>query len=162
MVAAMGLVVDGGMAWGQQRDNQNAADAVSEAGAVVLAERLSGDNRVDGDVLAAVDGSVTANGVVKDGAWYTDILGNLLDGAGGIVGSTAAAAPVGGGSIPANAYGVQAAHLEDVRHLPHAGDRSADADHAWPMPPPWPATSKACAHRPPIARFSRSRFRSMS
>ncbi len=107
MVAAMGLVVDGGMAWGQQRDNQNAADAVSEAGAVVLAERLSGVARVDGDVLAAVDGSATANGVVKDGAWYTDILGSLLDGAGGIVGSTAAAAPVGGGSIPPNAYGVQ-------------------------------------------------------
>jgi Putative Flp pilus-assembly TadE/G-like len=108
MVSAMGLVVDGGMAWGQQRDNQNAADAVSEAGALVLAERLGGGIRTDGDVLNAVNGSVTANGVVKVGAWYTDILGTLVDGAGGTVGSTAAAAAVGGGSIPPNAFGVQA------------------------------------------------------
>ncbi len=43
MVAMTGLVVDGGYAWGQQRDNQNAADAASEAGAVVLAEKLTGE-----------------------------------------------------------------------------------------------------------------------
>ena len=108
MVAFVGLVIDGGMAWGQQRDNQNAADAVSEAGALVLAERLAGQARTDADVLAAVDDSVAENNVVKVGAWYTDILGQLLDAGGGVVASTSAAAEVGGGGIPPNGAGVQA------------------------------------------------------
>lgn len=108
MVAFTGLVVDGGHAWGRQRDNQNAADAASEAGALVLAERLAGLPRSDIDVLGAVDASVAANGVDKVGAWYTDLLGNLLDAAGGIVGSTDDAAEVGGGGIPPGAAGVQA------------------------------------------------------
>jgi hypothetical protein len=108
IVAMVGLVVDGGHAWGRQRDNQNAADATSEAGALVLAERLAGQPRVDLDVLAAVDATISANGVDKVGAWYTDILGNLLDGSGAVVGSTAQAAPVGGGTIPPGGAGVQA------------------------------------------------------
>jgi Putative Flp pilus-assembly TadE/G-like len=108
IVAAIGLVVDGGMAWGQQRDNQNASDAASEAGAVVLAERLGGVARTDADVLAAVDASIAANAVDKVGAWYTDILGTLIDGAGGPAASTADAADVGAGAIPPNAAGVQA------------------------------------------------------
>lgn len=108
IIAMTGLVVDGGLAWGQQRDNQNAADAGSEAGAVVLAEILTGLPRGDADVLTAVDASITANGVDKVGAWYTDISGNLIDGTGVVVGSTADAAEVGGGFIPPNAAGVQA------------------------------------------------------
>jgi hypothetical protein len=108
LVAFTGLVVDGGHAWGRQRDNQNAADAASEAGALVLAERLAGLPRSDIDVLGAVDASVDANDVDKVGAWYTDLLGNLLDAAGGIVGSTDDAAEVGGGPIPPAAAGVQA------------------------------------------------------
>ena len=34
MIAMVALVVDGGHAWGQQREAQNGADASSEAGAV--------------------------------------------------------------------------------------------------------------------------------
>jgi len=113
IVAMTGLVVDGGFAWGQQRDNQNAADAASEAGAVVLAERLTGLTRLDADVLAAVDGSVADNGVVKSGAWYTDIAGNLIDALGVVVSATADAAEVGNGLIPANAAGVQAQTSKD-------------------------------------------------
>lgn len=109
IIAMTGLVVDGGLAWGQQRDNQNASDATSEAGAVVLAERLTGLTRTDADVLAAVDASVVANGVDKIGAWYTDISGNLIDATGAVVGSTADADAVGeDGLIPPNAAGVQA------------------------------------------------------
>ena len=108
IVAMTGLVVDGGYAWGQQRDTQNGADAASEAGAVVLAERLAGSARLDSDVSAAVDASVTANGVSRVGAWYTDIAGNLIDDLGAMVGSTADAAVVGGGAIPTNGAGVQA------------------------------------------------------
>jgi hypothetical protein len=109
MIAMTGLVVDGGYAWGQQRDNQNAADAASEAGAVVLAEALMGLVRTDADVLAAVNASVTANGVSKLGAWYTDIEGDPINSAGNQVGSWSAAADVGGGLlIPPNAAGVRA------------------------------------------------------
>jgi hypothetical protein len=101
IVAFTGLVIDGGMAWGQQRDNQNGADAASEAGAVVLAERLSGQPRADADVLAAVDASIASNDVVKIEALYTDILGTVITGASG-------PAEVGDGTIPAGAAGVEA------------------------------------------------------
>ena len=109
LVAVTGFVIDGGYAWGQQRMNQNAADAASEAGAVVLAEILTGLPRSDGDVLTAVGGSTAANGVTKVGAWYTDILGSLIDAGGAVVGSRAAAAAVGSGAIPPEAAGVEVA-----------------------------------------------------
>lgn len=112
MIALTGVVVDGGFAWGQQRDNQNAADAAAEAGALVLAETLTGVTRTDGDVLNAVDASVAANGVDKIGAWYTNRAGDLVDNVCAVVTSTADAAEVGGGFIPpctnAQGLGVQA------------------------------------------------------
>jgi hypothetical protein len=111
MIAMTGLVVDGGFAWGQQRDNQNAADAASEAGAVVLAEAMTGLPRGDAEVKAAVDASVAANDVDLVGAWYTNILGNLVNNSCVEVGSTNAAAEVGDGVLPAclnGLLGVQA------------------------------------------------------
>jgi hypothetical protein len=108
MIAMAGLVVDGGYAWGQQRDNQNASDAASEAGAVVLAEALMGLVRTDLHVADAVTGSVTANGVDLLDAWYTDIEGDPINSAGNQVGSWSAAANVGDGLIPPGAAGVRA------------------------------------------------------
>jgi Flp pilus assembly protein TadG len=111
MIAMTGLVVDGGFAWGQQRDNQNAADAASEAGAVVLAEAMTGLPRGDAEVSAAVDASAAANGVDLEGAWYTNISGNLVDNSCVEVASTNDAAEVGGGVLPAclnGLLGVQA------------------------------------------------------
>ena len=111
MIAMTGLVVDGGFAWGQQRDNQNAADAASEAGAVVLAEAMTGLPRGDAEVKAAVDASVAANGVDLVGAWYTNIQGNVVNNNCVEVGSTNAAAEVGAGVLPAcfnGLLGVQA------------------------------------------------------
>ena len=110
LVAMVGLVIDGGFAWGKQRITQNAADAASEAGAVVLAQRLAGvlPAKTDADVLLAVDGVFTDNETGKLGAYYTDISGQLLDASGGPAGSTATAAQVGAGTIPANTAGVQA------------------------------------------------------
>ena len=109
LVALVGVVIDGGFAWGKQRITQNAADAASEAGAVVLAQRLAGvvPAKTDADVLAAVDGTFSANQVAKLGAYYTNISGQLLNSTGGAAASTADAAQVGTG-IPANAAGVQA------------------------------------------------------
>ena len=42
MVILVGLVVDGGNLWAQQRIVQNGSDAAAEAGAIVMAERLAG------------------------------------------------------------------------------------------------------------------------
>lgn len=118
MIAMVGLVVDGGFAWGRQRDLQNGADASAEAGAVVLAERLAGIARTDADVWSSVQTTALANGVAEGSpvvpavdctggepaaklgvcGYYTDINGTMLAGP----------AVVGAGSIPANASGVLA------------------------------------------------------
>jgi len=110
LVALVGLVIDGGFAWGRQRDTQNAADAASLAGATVLAERLAGalPARTDADVNTAVNLAFTNNDVIRDGAFYTDISGNMLNGGGAVTTNESSAAQVGGGSIPANAAGVLA------------------------------------------------------
>lgn len=110
VVAMVGLVVDGGFAWGKQRDTQNGADAAAEAGAIVLAQRLAGvaPAKTDADVEAAVLLAGTENAIDPPSAWYTDITGNLLDDLGVVVTSRADAARVGDGLIPANAAGVEA------------------------------------------------------
>jgi Flp pilus assembly protein TadG len=52
IVGGVSLVIEGGNAYAQQRVVQNAADAVANGGATVLAERLGGATRSDADVLA--------------------------------------------------------------------------------------------------------------
>ena len=110
VVAMVGLVVDGGFAWGKQRDTQNAADAAAEAGAIVMAQRLAGvvPTKTDADVEAAVLLAGSENAVDPPDAWYTDISGNLLNDLGAVVADRADAAKVGSGVIPANAAGVEA------------------------------------------------------
>jgi hypothetical protein len=110
IVAMVGLVVDGGYAWGKQRDTQNAADAAAEAGAVVMAQRLAGvvPAKTDADVLAAVLLAGSENNISPPDAWYTDIYGNLLDPTGAITTDRANAAKVGSGAIPPSAAGVEA------------------------------------------------------
>lgn len=109
LVAMVGLVVDGGYAWGKQRDTQNAADASAKAGAVKLAENLAGKDpaNFDADVLAAMSDTAVANVVGMPNAYYTDLAGNLLNTAGGLATGTGDAAHVGGGSIPPGAAGVR-------------------------------------------------------
>jgi len=108
LVAMVGVVVDGGFAWGKQRDTQNAADAAAEAGAVVMAERLAGVVKTDLDVDTAVQLAGSENAIDPPDAFYTDISGNLLDDTGAVVASRADAAQVGDGLIPLNAAGVEA------------------------------------------------------
>ena len=55
MIAMVGLVIDGGNAWGQQRQTQNGADAMANAGATVIAQSLKGATKTDGDVGCAVE-----------------------------------------------------------------------------------------------------------
>lgn len=103
MLAMVGLVIDGGNAFAQQRSSQNGMDAAAEAGAVELARRMMGIDPVGDDVtwdsrvLAAVQATAASNGLTATGTpEYTDYLGNPLG-------------PVGTGSIPANTQGVHAA-----------------------------------------------------
>jgi Flp pilus assembly protein TadG len=110
IVAMVGVIIDGGYAWGKQRDTQNAADAAAKAGAVKLTENLAGKTpaNTDADVFDAVDDTATANEVTLPGAYYTDFDGNMLTSAGSLATGTGDAAIVGGGSIPPGAAGVRA------------------------------------------------------
>lgn len=113
MVAGVSLVIEGGNAYAQQRVVQNAADAVANGGATVLAERLGGATRGDADVRGKMAALATANRLDGFTAHYTNVDGQLLSDAGGVVGSTAAAAAVGGGLIPPGSQGVRIAGSRD-------------------------------------------------
>jgi Flp pilus assembly protein TadG len=114
ILAMVGVVIDGGYAWGKQRETQNGADSSSEAGAVKLAENLAYTSRglaapnTDADVLAAVNAAGTANDIGDPDAYYTDFPGNLIDAAGAPAADRASAAQVGDGAIPPGAWGVRA------------------------------------------------------
>jgi len=108
IVAMVGLVVDGGYAWGKQRATQNGADSSAEAGAVVLMQRLAGVPKLDADVLAAVNSAAAASRIDVPDAYYTNITGSLLSPAGAVVPDTSTAAKVGTTPIPPNAAGVLA------------------------------------------------------
>lgn len=107
LIAMVGLVIDGGYAWGQQRNGQNGVDAVALGGAVMLAENqpyvISGETvpNSDADIETQLLSLAGKNGLSYDTALYTDYDGNPL--AGPIeVGS------LGGGAPPVGAYGVEA------------------------------------------------------
>lgn len=87
MILMVGLVIDVGFAWGQQRDSQNASDSAAEAGATMMAANLpyfvNGDPlpNKNAQVAAAVNTSIAANGESIDEAWYTDFDGIRVGGA---------------------------------------------------------------------------------
>ena len=108
LVAMVGLVIDGGYAWGKQRDTQNAADAAAEAGATVLAERLGGATKTDADVRTAINLVSSENGFSPPAAYYTLVDGTMVNAGGSTVANESAAARVGDGIIPPTAQGVRA------------------------------------------------------
>jgi hypothetical protein len=108
MVGGVALILEGGNAYAHQRETQNAADAVANAGATVLAENLGGTARTDADVLAAMNRTSTLNFLSTYSGLYTDVTGHWLTNGGALTTSQAAAAAVGGGAIPPGAQGVQA------------------------------------------------------
>jgi Flp pilus assembly protein TadG len=103
MIAMVGLVVDGGYAWGEQRQVQNGADAMANAGATVIAQSLKGAPKTSGDVGCAVEASASLNGVANPTAVYTDVYGVTLTPAVQVSACAAGA----GGSIPSAAQGVK-------------------------------------------------------
>jgi hypothetical protein len=97
LIGMVGVVVDVGMQWADNRGSQNGSDAIAHAGTVVIMEHLSsGDPALDD---AAVDAAITAMaseaGVELEEAEYTDWQGIQM---GISVG--------GGGAIPTGAQGL--------------------------------------------------------
>lgn len=104
IIALVGLVIDGGYAWGQQRRTQNGTDAIALAGATTIAPTLKGGTETDGDVGCAVAQAAAANGISNPVAYYTDWQGNLL-----VPNVQVGACNPGGGSVlPPGAQGVKA------------------------------------------------------
>ena len=100
LIAMVGLVVDGGYAWGRQRTTQNGADAIAKAGAIVILEWLDEKPQTSGDVGCAVEMAETENGVEIERAEFTDHTGDALG---------VAVPPCGtSGAIPAAAQGIRA------------------------------------------------------
>jgi len=111
LLALTGLVVDGGNAFAQQRQTQNASDAAAEAGTVVLAEWWAGATAPstsygatcpgpttdpwDLAVCQSVYGAGTYNNVTVTAAYYTNSDGSATLG------------PVGNGPLPTGAQGVR-------------------------------------------------------
>ena len=112
IIVGVGLVIDIGFAWAEQRNVQNGADASARAGAVILAEAQAdpANGKTSLDVWNAMTATATQNDVTIDTAFYTDWQGNDLDGGtdadpdGTGTGWGSPVTP--GGAIPANASGV--------------------------------------------------------
>jgi hypothetical protein len=107
IVGGVALVLEAGNAYARQRETQNGTDAVANAGAAVIAERLGGVAKTDGQVAAAMGNVSTLNGLGAYAGYYTDVSGDYLSSGGAVVGSKGGAARVGGGLIPPGAQGVQ-------------------------------------------------------
>jgi Putative Flp pilus-assembly TadE/G-like len=108
LIGGVALILEGGNAYAHQRQTQNGADAVANAGATVLAQFLGGTTKTDADVVAAMNSVSNANVLNDYDGYYTNVTGSWLNPGGAITGSQAAAARVGDGSIPPGAQGVQA------------------------------------------------------
>ncbi|CAN5199132.1 hypothetical protein BH23CHL9_BH23CHL9_04060 [soil metagenome] len=106
IVAMVGLVVDVGYAWGQQRESQNGADAAAHAGAIVLLDRYAGgqpgltESQWDSQVHQAIQLSAIQNGITVPEAQYTNWQGTPYD-------PPVVVGPTGGTNVPADAQGVE-------------------------------------------------------
>ena len=106
LLSGTALVLEAGNAYAHQREAQNAADAVANAGAIVIAQRLGGTLKTDADVDTAVTDFAASNRLSDIQAWYTDVKGKWLTPLGAVAGNAGDAAVVGDGVIPPLAQGV--------------------------------------------------------
>jgi hypothetical protein len=103
LVAMVGLVIDGGYAWGRQRVTQNGADSIAKAGSVVILRWLDGETLTLGDISCAVNKAAEDHNVEVESADLTDHEGNLIG-----VSVPEECIAGGHGPIPATAQGVKA------------------------------------------------------
>jgi hypothetical protein len=108
LIGGVALILEAGNAYAHQRETQNGADAVANAGATVLAQRIGGTSKTDADVDTSMTTVSNANLLNDYDGYYTDVSGKWLTPGGTITSSLGAAARVGDGTIPAGAQGVQA------------------------------------------------------
>ena len=108
LIGGVALILEGGNAYAHQRESQNGADAVANAGATVLAQFLGGTTKTDADVVASMNRVSNANTLNDYDGYYTDITGTYLTNGGATTTNINAAARVGDGLIPPGAQGVQA------------------------------------------------------
>jgi hypothetical protein len=107
LIAMVGLVIDGGYAWGRQRITQNGADSVSKAGATVILRWLDGETMKLGDIGCAVEQAAADHDVELEDVQVTDHEGNLI-------GVTVPDCLAGGnGDIPTDAQGVKATSKQE-------------------------------------------------
>jgi hypothetical protein len=78
IIGGVALVLEAGNAYANQRIAQNATDAVAHAGAAVLAQRLGGTAKDDGDVAAAMTELADANGLTSHTGYYTNVKGEYI------------------------------------------------------------------------------------
>jgi Flp pilus assembly protein TadG len=78
IIAMVSLVIEGGNLFAQQRIAQNGSDSAATAGAITVAEKLSGKTRTDQDVFNAVKNSADANQLAAYNAIYTDDTGHPI------------------------------------------------------------------------------------
>lgn len=100
IILGVGLIVDVGFAWAQQRNTQNGADSSARAGALVLAQHQADADapKTGTDVWNAVEATAVQNDVNVAEARYTDWQGNPLPGDPAVTPGTV---------IPENAAGVR-------------------------------------------------------
>jgi Putative Flp pilus-assembly TadE/G-like len=108
LIGGVALILEGGNAYAHQRETQNGADAVANAGATVLAQYIGGTTKTDSDVVASMNTVSNANFLNDYDGYYTDVTGKWLTNGGATTTSQGAAARVGDGLIPPGAQGVQA------------------------------------------------------
>ena len=80
IIGMVGLIIDGGAVFAQQRVAQNAADAASTAGTLIVAENLGSltNIRNQHDVFVAVSAMAAKNGLGGLTAVYTDDIGQPI------------------------------------------------------------------------------------
>ena len=154
VVGMVGLVLDGGALFAQQRVAQNGADGAATAGTVVIAEYMGGATGRDNlAVYNAVAASALANGLAGWAAEYTDDFGAPI----GInVTNTCRADPDGRGRRPGHRLADGQHDLQpDPRVRSDPGDRRSDGRRG-------PAQRRVRRGRRRLRAPARSRSRSRS
>ena len=78
LVGMVGLLVDGGAVFAQQRVAQNGSDGAATAGALVVAQNLGPATRTGDQVYDAIDNVATETGLQNWTAIYTDDFGDPI------------------------------------------------------------------------------------